>query len=82
MTERGLDFYDRLVDRPQDRAAQVHFEGFRNRWFFDPVFGRGYPDEVQAYSDRGRIPSGRRASLHYLAGAAGRGARRRPTAAL
>ena len=39
-----------------DRDAQRHFDGFRNRWFFDPVFGRGYPqDMVDAFRDRGRF---------------------------
>jgi beta-glucosidase len=42
-------------DRAEDVAAQRHFDGFRNRWFFDPVFGKGYPDDIQAsYRERGR----------------------------
>ncbi len=42
-------------DARADLAAQRHFDGFRNRWFFDPVFGRGYPqDMVDAYRARGR----------------------------
>ena len=41
-----------------DVAAQRHFDGFRNRWFFDPVFGKGYPpDMVAAYRERGRFQS-------------------------
>ncbi len=41
---------------PADEAARRHFDGTRNRWFLDPVFGRGYPDDmVAAYRDRGRI---------------------------
>ncbi|HUO46226.1 MAG TPA: GH1 family beta-glucosidase [Acidimicrobiia bacterium] len=44
-------------DREKDVAANRHFDGFRNRWFFDPVFGRGYPaDIVEAYQARGRLP--------------------------
>ena len=40
--------------RDEDVAARRHFDGFRNRWFFDPVFGKGYPnDMVAAYRDRG-----------------------------
>jgi beta-glucosidase len=43
-------------ERSEDLAAHRHFDGFRNRWFFDPVFGRGYPDDmVEAYVNRGRI---------------------------
>ena len=42
-----------------DVAATRHFDGYRNRWFFDPIFGKGYPDDmVAAYSDRGRLPGG------------------------
>lgn len=42
------------TDRPADVSAQRHFDGFRNRWFFDPVFGKGYPaDMVSAYRSQG-----------------------------
>lgn len=42
-----------------DAEATVHFDGYRNRWFFDPVFGRGYPEETaRAFEDRGRLPGG------------------------
>ncbi|MEN8234090.1 MAG: GH1 family beta-glucosidase [Actinomycetota bacterium] len=45
-------------DSPEDRAAQRHFDGFRNRWFYDPLFGKGYPqDMVNAYRERGRYDS-------------------------
>jgi beta-glucosidase len=45
-------------DRPEDVAAHHHFDGFRNRWFFDPVFGKGYPDDmVRTYAERGRLPA-------------------------
>jgi len=43
-------------DSIEDRAAQLHFDGFRNRWFFDPVFGRGYPTDIlDTYRERGRF---------------------------
>jgi beta-glucosidase len=43
---------------PVNLAAQRHFDGFRNRWFFDPVMGKGYPaDMVDTYRRRGRIPN-------------------------
>jgi beta-glucosidase len=46
-------------DDPADLAAQRHFDGFRNRWFFDPVFGKGYPEDmVAAYAARGRLEDG------------------------
>ena len=46
-------------DDPADLDAQRHFDGFRNRWFFDPVFGKGYPADILAdFRDRGRIETG------------------------
>lgn len=37
-------------------AAWKHFDGYRNRWFFDPVFGQGYPEDmVSTYGRMGRI---------------------------
>ncbi|HUO46048.1 MAG TPA: family 1 glycosylhydrolase, partial [Acidimicrobiia bacterium] len=46
------------TDREEDVAANRHFDGFRNRWFFEPVFGRGYPaDIVESYQARGRLLS-------------------------
>lgn len=39
-----------------DEAATRIFDGFRNRWFFDPIFGNGYPEDmVGYYSDLGRM---------------------------
>ena len=47
---------------PADVAAWKHFDGYRNRWFFDPLFGRGYPDDmVASYQERGRIDD-----LHWV----------------
>jgi beta-glucosidase len=41
-----------------DVEATRHFDGFRNRWFFDPVFGEGYPmDMVDHYASTARMPS-------------------------
>jgi beta-glucosidase len=46
-------------DDPADHDAQRHFDGFRNRWFFDPVFGKGYPEDIVAdFRDRRRIEAG------------------------
>lgn len=46
-------------DRPEDLAATRHFDGFRNRWFFDPVFGLGYPEDmVEAFIELDRLPDG------------------------
>ncbi|HSM44409.1 MAG TPA: GH1 family beta-glucosidase [Acidimicrobiia bacterium] len=36
-----------------------YFDGFRNRWFFDPVFGHGYPEDmVDDYTRRGHLRDG------------------------
>jgi beta-glucosidase len=31
-----------------DRAAALRHDGLRNRWFLDPLYGRGYPADVLA----------------------------------
>jgi beta-glucosidase len=43
-------------DREPDVDATRHFDGFRNRWFLDPLFGKGYPEDmVDAYRTSGRF---------------------------
>ena len=43
-----------LADREAARYADGHF----NRWFLDPVFGRGYPDDmVRDYVAKGALPA-------------------------
>ena len=45
-----------VSSQPADAVATRHFDGFRNRWFFDPVFGRGYPEDVASeFVRRGHI---------------------------
>jgi beta-glucosidase len=34
------------TDTPQDRAATRRQDGFQNRWYLDPVYGRGYPQDM------------------------------------
>jgi len=37
-----------------EHAAVRRADGFQNRWFLDPVYGRGYPEDlVRFYGDRG-----------------------------
>ena len=37
-------------DRPEDVAAALRVDGHVNRWWLDPVYGRGYPaDMLEAY---------------------------------
>lgn len=35
-----------VSEHPDDREAARRFDGDVNRWFLDPLFGRGYPDDV------------------------------------
>jgi beta-glucosidase len=32
--------------RPEDVAAARRFDGYLNRWFLDPLYGRGYPADM------------------------------------
>jgi len=42
-----------------DLEAARRFDGDANRWYLDPVFGRGYPDDVlRDYSDAGWLDGG------------------------
>lgn len=44
---------------PADADATRHFDGFFNRWYLDPLFGRGYPaDMVADHRQLGRLPDG------------------------
>jgi beta-glucosidase len=37
---------DPATDTPEDAAAAELADGFLNRWFLDPLYGRGYPQDV------------------------------------
>jgi beta-glucosidase len=40
-----------------DREATRSFDGFFNRWFLDPLYGRGYPEDVLSdYAEAGHLP--------------------------
>ena len=44
-------------DSPADIDATRHFDGFFNRWYLEPLAGRGYPaDMVADYRALGRLP--------------------------
>lgn len=44
---------------PADQAAARWFDGYFNRWFTDPVYGRHYPaDMVAAFTAMGHLPNG------------------------
>lgn len=47
---------DPASDHERDVVAARHFDGIRNRWILDPLFGRGYPEDVMArHVELGRI---------------------------
>lgn len=42
----------------EDIDANRHFDGFFNRWYLDPIFGRGYPEDiVEDYVELDQLPS-------------------------
>ena len=51
--------FDAASDSPADLAAQRNADGYFNRWFLDPVYGRHYPaDMVAGYIEAGFLPDG------------------------
>jgi beta-glucosidase len=53
------------TDRPEDIAAAVRMDGHTNRWWLDPVYGRGYPsDMLETY---GIAPPVRDGDLEHIA---------------
>jgi beta-glucosidase len=55
---------------PEDAAAARRMDGFLDRWYLDPLFGRGYPrDILDAYAatfDRGAEMDGYDGALDFL----------------
>jgi len=49
-----------------DRAAAVRHDGLRNRWFLDPLHGRGYPADTWALLG-GQVPVVREGDLDAIA---------------
>jgi len=45
----NLEWVEPASDRPEDVAAAARHDGAFNRWFLDPVFGRGYPADLLAW---------------------------------
>jgi beta-glucosidase len=65
----ALDLHDchPLTRLPDDEAAAVRMDGSQNRWFLDPLFGRGYPrDLVAAYGSL--LPRGAVDAMHHYHG--------------
>jgi beta-glucosidase len=54
-----LNYVPAYAASPSEADAQAAhgFDGYFNRWFLDPVFGRGYPDDmVRGYGQAGHLP--------------------------
>ncbi len=58
------------TDSPEDVAAATRADGYLNRWFLDPLDGRGYPKDMVAlyapYFDRARELEGYHGHLDFL----------------
>jgi len=56
----NLEWIEPASDRPEDLAAAQRWDGAFNRWFLDPIFGRGYPRDLLAWyqGDAPRIEPG------------------------
>ena len=61
---------DPATDSPADAEAAGRMDGYLNRWFLDPLFGRGYPKDMlelyEPYFDRGQELSGYDGALDFL----------------
>lgn len=40
-----------------DREAARRYDGFFNRWFLDPLYGRGYPEDMRELYGWARLPN-------------------------
>jgi beta-glucosidase len=58
------------TDSPEDVAAATRADGYLNRWFLDPLYGRGYPKDMVAlyapFFDRARELDGYHGRLDFL----------------
>jgi beta-glucosidase len=61
---------DPASDAPADADAAARMDGYLNRWFLDPLFGRGYPKDMlqlyRPYFDRGQELDGYDGALDFL----------------
>lgn len=56
----NLEWIEPASDRVEDVAAAVRWDGAFNRWFHDPLYGKGYPRDLLAWyqADAPRIEPG------------------------
>lgn len=45
----NLEWIEPASDRGEDIAAAIRLDGAFQRWFLDPMFGHGYPDDLLAW---------------------------------
>ena len=45
----NLEWVEPASERAEDQAAATRWDGAFNRWFLDPIFGRGYPQDMLAW---------------------------------
>jgi beta-glucosidase len=45
----NLEWIEPASDRVEDVAAATRWDGAFNRWFLDPIFGKGYPPDLEAW---------------------------------
>jgi beta-glucosidase len=44
--------HDPVSDRPEDIEASHGSDGYVNRWYLDPLLGKGYPDDMRGHYER------------------------------
>jgi beta-glucosidase len=49
---QNLEWVESASERIEDLAAAERHDGAFNRWFLDPIFGRGYPQDMLAWYGR------------------------------
>jgi beta-glucosidase len=45
----NLEWIEPASERVEDVAAATRWDGAFNRWFLDPLFGKGYPQDLEAW---------------------------------
>jgi len=61
----NLEWVEPASVRAEDVAAAARHDGAFNRWFLDPIFGRGYPDDLLSWygADAPRLAPGDREAM-------------------
>jgi beta-glucosidase len=54
-------------DSEADRAAARRWDGFQNRWYLDPLYGRGYPADLWEHLGSDLVPAVQEGDLGAIA---------------